>query len=129
MKPTDPQDLDWVSILIAIFLGTCAAALNFLRRDLKRLSAFKKIQFLVLDMFMFLTLTLLVWIGLAGYGLNDLLSLSIAGLVGHYGAYILGHYGARGLYIVELIIAERLGAKKTFDTIKKEKKNKKDSNV
>ncbi len=111
-----PQDLNNISICIAVFLGLWGAVLNFIRRDLKKYSAFKKIRLLILDMFMFLTLTLLVFIGLNGYGFNDLVSLSIAGLV--------GHHGARSIYLLELVIAERLGAPKTFGVVKEEKENK-----
>ncbi|WP_345993774.1 hypothetical protein [Sulfurimonas sp. HSL-1716] len=106
------NDINYFSTLIAFLAGSWGAALNFFRRDHKDRSFFKKLGFFIMDMFINVGLTMLAYIGLIGYGLNDLLAVAIAGFV--------GHQGTRTFYLMELIITEKLGAKQTFDEIKEE---------
>ncbi|MDQ7043995.1 MAG: hypothetical protein Q9M34_10770, partial [Sulfurimonas sp.] len=75
----------------------------------------KKTAIFFMDMTVNVGITMLVYVGCVGYGFNDLMSVAIAGF--------MGHQGTRSIYIVELIIIEKLGAKSTFENIKKESDN------
>ena len=109
--PSSFNDLNTTSTLIAFTAGAWGAMLNFLKRDTKKISIVKKISFFMMDMFVSMGFTLLAYLGLVGYGLNDLTAVAMSGFI--------GHLGTRSTYLVELMIAEKLGAKATFEEIKR----------
>ncbi len=111
------SDMDLLSTLIATLAGVWGAIISFSRRDIKEFKMLKKITLFFMDMFVNIGLTLLVYLGMVGYGINDLLAVAVSGF--------MGHQGTRSFYLVELIITEKLGAKKTYDTIKAEEENRK----
>ena len=113
MPTNNFNDLNATSTIIAFLAGIWGAMLNFLKRDTKKLSIVKKISFFFMDMSISMGFTLLAYLGLVGYGLNDLTAVAISGFI--------GHLGTRSTYLVELMIAEKLGAKDTFEEIKKGK--------
>ena len=106
-------DVNFVSTAFAFLAGVWGAVVSFIRRDTNNFSILKKLTFFFMDMFVNIGLTLLVYLGLIGYGVNDLLSVAISGFV--------GHQGTRSFYLIELIITEKLGAKATFEEVKKNK--------
>jgi len=106
------NDVDGAATIIAVTAGAWGAILSFLRRDLREFSMYKKLTFFITDMFINVGITLLVYLGLIGYGINDVLSVAIGGFI--------GHQGTRSFYLIELIITEKLGAKDTFNTIRKD---------
>jgi len=106
-------DVDFISTLFAFLAGVWGATVSFIRRDVRGFSVLKKITLFFMDMFVNIGLTLLVYLGLIGYGINELLAVAISGFI--------GHQGTRSFYLIELIITEKLGAKATFEEIKKEK--------
>lgn len=112
MPYTNFTDVDVTASLIAILAGIWGAILSFLKRDTSTATFMRKTFLFLMDMFVNIGITMLIYIGCMGYGLNDLLSVAIAGF--------LGHQGTRSFYLIELIIAEKLGAKATFEEIKKE---------
>ena len=105
------QDMDNTASIIAAVAGVWGAILNFARRDNKTHSFFRKLMFFMFDMTVNVGITMLIYVGCVGYGFNDLVSVAVAGF--------LGHQGTRSLYLMELIITEKLGAQKTFDEIRK----------
>ena len=109
-------DMDKFATIMALLAGTWGAILSFVRRDKNNMTLTKKILFFFADMFVNIGLTMLTYIGLIGYGFNDLLAVAISGFI--------GHQGVRSVYLVELIIVEKLGAKATFEEIKKNKEKK-----
>lgn len=108
------NDIDKIATIIALLAGMWGAVLNFIRRDVKSLNLKKKISMFLTDVFISMGLTMLAYIGLIGYGLNDMLAVAISGFV--------GHQGVRSYYLIELIILEKLGAKATFEEVKKKEK-------
>ena len=108
------NDMDIVATLIATAAGLWGAIISFSRRDVKDFKIAKKITLFFMDMFVNIGLTLLVYLGLIGYGINELLAVAISGFI--------GHQGTRSFYLAELIITEKLGAKATFDEVKKTNK-------
>ncbi len=109
------NDIDHTASIIAIIAGMWGAILNFIKRDKSNHSLAKTFAYFVFDMIVNIGITMLIYIGCIGYGLNDLLSVAIAGF--------LGHQGTRSFYIMELILTEKLGAKATFEQLKKDKKD------
>ena len=107
------NDLNTTSTIIAFAAGAWGAMLNFLRRDTQDFSIIKIVSYLIMDMAVSMGFTLLSFMGLVGYGLNDLTAVAVSGY--------LGYLGTRSSYLVELMIAEKLGAKATFDEIKKQR--------
>ena len=106
-------DLGNAATYAALFAGVWGAILSFLKRDIRKFSFPKTIGLFFMDMAVNMGITMLVYIGAIGYGFNELLAVALAGF--------LGHQGTRSFYLLELIIAEKLGAKKTFDEIKGDK--------
>ena len=112
--PNNFNDIDYVASLIALCAGVWGAVLNFLRRDNSTKTFVTKTVTFFIDMTVNVGITMLIYVGSVGYGFNDLLSVALAGF--------LGHQGTRSFYIAELLIAEKLGAKDTFEEIKKSEK-------
>jgi len=113
MTPNGFNDMDSTASIIAFVAGIWGAILNFIKRDTHTHTVTRKMFTFIMDMLINVGITMLIYIGCIGYGLNELISVAIAGF--------LGHQGTRSIYIVELIIAEKLGAKNTFEELKKEK--------
>lgn len=107
------SDMNLTASIIAFLAGLWGAILNFINRDTKLHSISRKIVTFLIDMTVNIGITMLIYIGCVGYGFNDLLSVAVAGF--------LGHQGTRSFYIMELIIAEKLGAKQTFNSLKDDK--------
>lgn len=106
------SEIDKTASIIAAIAGVWGAILSFSRRDCKNHNFCQKCLFFVFDMIVNVGITMLIYIGCIGYGFNELTSVAIAGF--------LGHQGTRSIYLMELIIAEKLGAKATFEEIKRE---------
>jgi len=108
------NDMNIIATLIAGLAGLWGAIISFSRRDVEDFKIIRKISLFIMDMFVNVGLTLLVYLGLIGYGVNELLAVAISGFI--------GHQGTRSFYLAELIITEKLGAKATFEEIKKDNK-------
>lgn len=115
--PNNFTELDKLATMMALMAGLWGAILSFFRRYTKRFSMKRKILMFIMDMFINVGITMLVYLGLVGYGINDLLAVAISGF--------FGHQGVRSFYLMELIIAEKLGAKATFSEITESKENEK----
>ena len=111
--PNNFTDIDLTASIIAFLAGIWGAVLNFVKRDTKLHSYSKKVMLFLFDMTINIGITMLIYIGCIGYGFNELISVAIAGF--------LGHQGTRSFYIMELIITEKLGAKATFNELKGDK--------
>lgn len=109
------NEIPILTYLIVFIVGFVGAVLNFFRRELKGTSAAKKIVFFFVDILSSGLLAVLGFYAATGMGLNELLSIAISG--------IFAHQGTRAIYLIELIICERLGADKTFKIMAKNKKD------
>ncbi len=109
------SDVNTLATLIALGAGVWGAILNYAQRDTQKHSILKKISIFFMDMIINVGITMLVYLGLVGYGVNDLVAVAISGFV--------GHQGTRSFYLIELLIAEKLGAKKTYEMLQNEREN------
>ncbi len=107
------SDIDKVATMIALLAGLWGTILNFSRRHTDNFSMKKKILMFFMDMFVNIGITMLIYLGFIGYGINELLAVAVSGFA--------GHQGVRSFYLMELIITEKIGAKDTFDQIKEDR--------
>lgn len=112
MPTSSFQDMNAGATLIAIIAGIWGSVLNFIKRDTKHHNTLRKISIFIMDMFVNIGITMLVYIGAIGYGLNELIAVAIAGF--------MGHQGTRSFHLIELMVAEKVGAKETFKTLENE---------
>ncbi len=111
------NDLNFLALIIVSLFGLIGGILNYIRR-LKthpEYTTTKKIVMFFVDAFTVSSLTLIVFIGLQGYGLNELMSVAIAGFI--------GHQGTRAIYLLEIIALEKLGSKEALNIVKEERNN------
>jgi uncharacterized membrane protein YbjE (DUF340 family) len=104
------HSVSFITYVIVFLIGLASAVLNFSRRELSKFSFMRKFLFFVLDVLSSGLLAVLSFYAVIGLGLNEMLAIAISGM--------FAHQGTRAIYLVELIIAEKLGANKTFDEIK-----------
>jgi len=107
------SDMNLAATMIAFVAGVWGALVSFIKRDLDDFTLAKKIPLFFMDMFVNVGLTMLAYSGLIGYGINELLAVAISGF--------MGHQGTRSFYLIELLIAEKIGAKETFNEVRKNK--------
>lgn len=99
-----------ISHTLVFLLGIAGAIINFAKRDAKGDTFLKKLGLFIVDTITSGTLAIVGFYGALGSGFNELISISVAG--------IIAHQGTRAFYLLELIVTEKFGAKKTFDVIK-----------
>jgi len=105
------SDIPFVTQIIVGAIGILGAWSNYLRRDLKNLSFLQKLHLFLMDTITSSVIAMIVFFSCVGYGLNELLSVGIAGAV--------AHQGTRALYILELLVLEKLEADKTFEELRR----------
>ena len=113
-------DINTLATIIALTAGVWGAILNYSQRDTKEHSVLKKISMLFMDMIINVGITMLVYLGLVGYGVGELIAVAVSGFV--------GHQGTRSFYLIELLIAEKLGAKKTYEMLQAERDKRQGTN-
>ena len=111
-EPNNYTYFDWVSITIVAIWASLSA---YLQRDLTKYSLKRKIYFAVQDFIISSGTTYLVAIGLMSYGISQGVSIALGGFI--------GHKATSTAQLFELILAEKVGAKKTFDIIKERNDN------
>jgi hypothetical protein len=109
------QDIPMVSTIIVIVLGIWGAILNYnMRNKLKPNSPlYKKLIVFFTDLLASSGFALLTFYGLLGYGVNETLSVAIAGIASYQGTNLI--------YFVDLYIATKLGEKEIMEAVKEEK--------
>ena len=121
----DWNHLDHFSVLIIIILSFLGAMFNtkrFCKTNAKCKEYKKRKVFLIalghilFDFISIGTISLIVYVGLVGYGLNELLAVAIAGF--------LAKEGNTALYQIKLVIADKLGSSALMEELKEEKESK-----
>jgi hypothetical protein len=109
------NDIPIVSTIVVIILGIWGAILNYnMRNKLKPNSPlYRKLIVFFTDLLASSGFALLTFYGLLGYGVNETLSIAIAGVASYQGTNLV--------YFVDLYIATKLGDKTIIEAIKEEK--------
>ena len=115
-EPNTYTYFDWAILTVVAMWSSLSA---FLQRDLTKYPLSKKLYFAMQDFIISSGTTYLIAIGLMAYGISQGVSIAIGGF--------LGHKATRFTYLFELILSEKVGAKKTFDIIKERNDNKDNS--
>ncbi len=113
MPHNNMDEIPFISQIVVLFLGIAGAIINYSRRRSRGGTMTKKIGMFIVDTATSGALSVIGFYGALGYGLNELMSIAIAG--------VLAHQGTRAMYIVELVVTEKIGAIKTHEEIKKGK--------
>jgi len=108
------SDVPTVTYIVVFVLGMIGAVINFFRRELAGCSFVKKVFLFLFDALVSGLFAIIGFYATMGMGLNELLAIAASG--------IFAHQGTRAVYIIELVITEKLGAKMTFEEIKKSRK-------
>jgi len=106
-EPNNYTNFDWVILTVVAVWASMSA---FLQRDLKKYPLSKKLYFATQDFIVSSGTTYLIAIGLMSYGVSQGISIALGGFLGHKATHFT--------YLFELILSEKVGAKKTFDIIK-----------
>ena len=105
------NDIPTLTFFIVLLLGFAGSIVNFAKRQKRGMTIAHKLGLFLLDSITSGSLAVIGFYGALGIGFNELVAIASAGAI--------AHQGTRALYIVELIVAEKLGAKETFEEIKK----------
>jgi len=121
------NDLNTISVFIVSFLSFLGSVFNVKRycainrekckKQTKKRLFITIVSHVVFDAISVGTISLIVYVGMIGYGFNDLLSVAVAGF--------LGAEGNTAIYQIKLVIAEKIGANALMEELKKEKEIKK----
>jgi len=108
------NDIPLFTQIIVFLSGLWGAIMNFLHRlevMNENISLRRKIFFFVLDLLSSSGISVIVFLGAVGYGLNETIAVALSG--------IMAHQGTRAFFLIELFIAEKLKSKELEKEIKK----------
>jgi uncharacterized membrane protein len=111
------KDIPIISTIVVLLLGLWGAILNYIKREkeMRNYSITKKISLFIVDLLTSSGFALLTFYGLVGYGINEPISVAIAGVV--------AHQGTRFTYLLELFIATKYGTKEVIEAVEEDNKN------
>ena len=119
----DWNDVNYISVFIISILAFLGAALDTKRyckthtnicEESTKIQNFIKLTLHILFDFISIgAISLIVYIGMIGYGINELLSVAVAGF--------LATEGNKALYELKLLIADKLNSQALKDELEKEK--------
>lgn len=105
------NDIPNITFLVVLLLGFAGSVVNFAKRQKRGMTILNKFSLFLIDSITSGSLAVIGFYGALGMGSNELIAIAYAGAI--------AHQGTRALYILELIVAEKFGAKATFEEIKK----------
>jgi len=100
------KDIPITLYIIVFGFGIWGAILNYFKREqdgIDRTIA-QKIGNFLLDMISSMGLSVLSFLSLIGLGFNEIVAVAFSGWI--------AHQGTRAVYLIELLIAEKVGSKK-----------------
>ena len=119
----DWSDINYISVFIIsilAFLGAildtqryCKTNVDICNKNTKAKKIIKVILHILFDFISIGAISLVVYVGMIGYGINELLSVAIAGF--------LATEGNKALYQFKLLIADKLNSQELKDALKKER--------
>ncbi len=126
MPHKDWNHIDHISVLIVALLSFIGAILNTKRHcktNKDKCNSYKKTKLffvvashIIFDAVSVGAISLIVYLGLVGYGLNEFLSVAIAGF--------LAKEGNTAIYQFKLLVADKFNSSALMEELKKEKEAK-----
>jgi uncharacterized membrane protein len=111
MDYKDFENLTTIGIFSAIAVSTWSGIVAYLKRDLREETVSHRIFIFFKDIFISSGFSILTYMLLVGFGVSELVAVAIGGFV--------GHLGIRSSYLVEILIAEKLGSSKIKESAEK----------
>ena len=107
------DDIPILTQIIVFLIGVWGGIVNYTKRaELKReLTLKKKIYYFILDAISSSGIAVITFLGLVGWGFNELFATAVAG--------VMAYQGTRAIYIFELYLAEKLKSKTLEEDAKK----------
>ncbi len=122
----DWSNINYFSVILVAVLSFIGAAFNTKRycvinkdkcgKHSKKKLFFVVISHIVFDAISVGSISLIVYIGMIGYGFNELISVAVAGF--------LGAEGNSAIYQFKIFIADKLGSDELLNELKKTKEKK-----
>lgn len=112
------SDVNIAALLIVVLFGLWGGFLNFVHYTThhKYLTTLQKVIIFIIDVISNISISIIVFLALTGYGVNEVLSVAIAGFI--------GHAGANGLLLIQLLITKHYNdAKSLTDVLNNEIKD------
>jgi len=111
-------DIPLFTYLIVLMFGLSGAVMNYNDRIINRtnFTLKQKIITFFIDLFSSMGIAVMVFLGSVGLGLNELVSVALSGF--------MSYQGTRGIYIIELIVLDKLGSKDIIEDLNELHKNK-----
>ena len=126
MTHKDWNSINYISVCIVSLLSFIGAILNTKRHcntNKEKCNSYKKtklffvvVSHIVFDAVSVGSISLIVYLGLVGYGLNEFLSVAIAGF--------LAKEGNTAIYQFKLLVADKFNSSALMEELKKEKEAK-----
>ena len=120
------NDVNYISVFIISILAFLGAALdtkrycktypNICEKNTKTQKVIEIIIHTLFDFISISAISLIVYIGMIGYGFNELLSVAVAGF--------LATEGNKALYQLKLLVADRLNSQALKEELEQEKEGK-----
>ena len=106
------NDLNNLSLILVAFFGFWGGFLNYIRRTKTNpnLTLKQRLFNFIVDAVSTSSFSIITYLGLIGYGVNDLFAVAVAGFI--------GHQGTRAIYVMEIFLAEKFGGNETIQAIK-----------
>ena len=120
------NDINYLSVIVIVILSFLGAVFNTKRyckinkdkcekySNVERVT--NVLEHIIFDFTSISAIALIVYIGMIGYGFNELLSVAVAGF--------LAKEGNIALYQLKLIIADKLNSQSLKEELEREKENK-----
>ena len=119
------NDVNYISVIFIIVLsiiGSISNVKKFCRTNKDKCGEYSKAAkiwnitlHLLIDSIMIGSLSVIVYLGLIGYGFNELFSVAVSGF--------LAKEGNTALYEIKLVIADKLNSESLKEKLKKEEEN------
>ena len=126
MPHKDLHDLNYLSVTFITILSFLGAILNTKRKlkvNKEKFENYDKLKLLtfiisnvLFDALSVGSISIITYIGLIGYGMNEYIAVAIAGF--------LAKEGTTAIYQLKLVVAEKLHSEALMEELKQEKENK-----
>jgi hypothetical protein len=99
-----------------LLFGITGAVMNYNDRLATRsnFSLKRRIATFFIDLFSSMGIAVMVFLGSVGLGFNELVSVALSGF--------MSYQGTRGIYLIELVIFDKLGSKELIEEVNEKHK-------
>lgn len=114
MPNNNLNDLNIIALITTIGFGIWSAMMNYIGREKngkEKIGLKQKVLHFIIDVISSTGIAMLTFLLMQGVGFNELISVGISGL--------MAYEGTRGITFLQIIFAEKIGATKTAEYLRK----------